>query len=190
MIRCRELEAKLEKMLKKHEAGMQKLREDWAEAQKKNDRRSKKEVKAVRAELQKKIERGHGEVERLRVTMEELQKQRNDELWEERPKYHEMKYQKIIKDHEWRLQELDSNYLMERTGLTNEIERFEAELERLDEVKKRREQERGEEKSAVSANPDTPLMNTDTAFLIPTLAFLVMTHTSIWLFLFKSSTVF
>lgn len=61
--------------------------------------------------------------------MEELQKQRNDELREERPKYHEMEYQKIIKDHEWRLQELDSNHLMERTRLINEIEGFEAELE-------------------------------------------------------------
>lgn len=83
----RELEAELERMRQQHKAEMQGLREELAEARKQNDRRSRKEMKAIRAELQKNLDRSRQDLEGLRVTMGELQKQRKEELREERRKY-------------------------------------------------------------------------------------------------------
>ena len=145
----RELEAELERMKKQHEAEMKALRDDMMEAQRANDRKSQEEIAAIRADLQKKMDQDREDRERMRVTMDELQRQRDEELREEREKNHEreLKHREAMTESAQRLKmmELETNHQIERTKLQYEKEKTEAENARWraeEAERKRKEEER------------------------------------------------
>ncbi|RFU33052.1 hypothetical protein B7463_g3282, partial [Scytalidium lignicola] len=80
----RELEAELDRMRKRHEEDMRELREEMIETQRVNDKKSQEEIAAIRADLQKKLDQDREDRECMRVTMEELKKERDEELREAR----------------------------------------------------------------------------------------------------------
>jgi len=141
----RELEAELERMRKHHEAEMKELREDMIEAQRQNDRRSQEEIAAIRADLQQKMDQDREDRERMRVTMEELQKQRDAELREERQKNYEaqLAFQKEVAENSQRLErmQLDSKHKLEITKLEYEKQRTETENARLRAIEAKRKQD-------------------------------------------------
>ena len=141
----RELEAELERMRKKHEAEMKELREDMLEAQRLNDKRSQEEIAAIRADLQKKMDQDREDRERMRVTMKELQKQRDAELREERQKNfeRELAFQKEVAENAQRMNtmQLDSTHKLEIIRLEFERQKAESENEWLRAQEAKRQQE-------------------------------------------------
>jgi hypothetical protein len=141
----RELEAELERMRKKHEAEMKELREDMLEAQRLNDKRSQEEIAAIRADLQKKMDQDREDRERMRVTMVELQKQRDAELREERQKNfeRELAFHKEVAENAERVRtmELDSRHKLEITRLEYERQKTENENEWLRAIDAQRKQD-------------------------------------------------
>jgi hypothetical protein len=83
------LEAELKRVRKQHEAEVREPREDMLEAQGQIDNRSQEESTANPADLQKKMDQDREDRERMSVTMEQLQKERDAELREERQKNYE-----------------------------------------------------------------------------------------------------
>ena len=81
-----DLQAEMEVMRKKYRDEMAALRLEMEKAARKQDRRAQQEIAEVRAELEKKLQKDAEDRERMRVTMQELQIQRNQELQEEREK--------------------------------------------------------------------------------------------------------
>jgi hypothetical protein len=106
-----------------------------AKAQRQNDTRSQDEIAATRAELQKTMDQDREDRERMDVTMEDLQKQRDAELREEHQKNYEreLEFQKEVTENAQRLKmmELDSNYKAELTRLEYEKQKTESENARL-----------------------------------------------------------
>jgi hypothetical protein len=131
----RELEAELQRMRKKYEAEMKEMREDMLEAQRLNDKRSQEEITAIRANLQKKMDQDREDRERMRVTIKELQKQRDAELREERQKNseRELAFHKNVAENAQRLKtmEFDSKHNLETTKLEYERQKIEIENARL-----------------------------------------------------------
>jgi predicted GTPase len=127
----RELEAELDRMRKQHEAEMRELRSEMIEAQRQNDRRSQEEITAIRVELQRKMDQDKEDRERMRVTVEDLKKQRDAELYEERQRNHEreLQFQKEVAENAQRLRfmEIDGMHKVELTRLEYERQKAEAE---------------------------------------------------------------
>jgi hypothetical protein len=141
----RELEAELARMRKRHEAEMRELREDMLEAQRLNDKHSQDEIAAIRSDLQRKMDQDREDRERMRVTMEELQKERDAELREERQKNYEreLAFQKDKAETVMKLKtmELDSKHQIEITRLEYEKQRTETENARLRAIEAKRKEE-------------------------------------------------
>ena len=75
-----EVQAEIESLKARHNQEMQRLREEMREAQERNNVRAQREIAAVRADLEKKIEKEESKRHMLRVSMKELQEQRNEEM--------------------------------------------------------------------------------------------------------------
>ncbi|KAH8800297.1 hypothetical protein F5884DRAFT_757908 [Xylogone sp. PMI_703] len=122
----RELEAEIERMRKRHEADMRDLREEMMDAQRTNDKKAQEEIAAIRAELQKKLDQDREDIERMRVTVEELQKERDEELREAREKNYEreLKHREAMAEStlKLKLMEIETSHQIERTKLIHEKE--------------------------------------------------------------------
>jgi len=141
----RELEAELERIRKQHEVEMRELREDMLEAQRQNDKQSQKEIAAIRAELQMKMDQDREDRNRMHITMQQLQKERDAELREERQKNfeRELAFQREVaaSQEEMRAMELNTKHKMEIIRLENEKKRTDDDNARLRAMEAKRKQD-------------------------------------------------
>jgi hypothetical protein len=144
----RELEAELERLKRQHDDEMRELREEMREAQQAGDKLAQAEIAAIRADLQKKMDQEKEDRERMRVTMEELQKERDEELRQERQRNHEreLAHQKDIADNNMkiRLMELETQHKVQVAELKFEREKADAEVARWEAAEAERKRKESE----------------------------------------------
>jgi hypothetical protein len=79
-----EVQADMAALKEKYDKEMAHLREEMEEAQRMQDIRAQEEIVEMRAELEEKLQRDAEDRERMRVSMEQLQAERNEELRKQR----------------------------------------------------------------------------------------------------------
>jgi hypothetical protein len=83
-----EVEAEKERLRAKHKEEMRQLQLEWDEAQKARDVQAQKELADLKADLEAKMKKEQEDRERMRVNLEQLQRERNDELRRDRDQMH------------------------------------------------------------------------------------------------------
>lgn len=83
-----EVEAEKEKLQAKHKEEMRRLQEEWSEAQKIRDKEAQKELEEIKKDLEAKMKKEQEDRERMRVNLEQLQRERDGELRRDRDQMH------------------------------------------------------------------------------------------------------